>query len=206
MSPKIYYRPPTESSPFLLDRLVYIGLNSSLTAARRKPRSLFGWGGPTLSPSIPCRRVSHPQKQNIPNDKQVHGLDSCLNRGCSTSAFFEGACHRTGEKRPYALESAYWLPASILESGCLFATPDLTGRAQVRYSSLRRKKSHSLSGDSDLHARSESEQLRQAKPSCLAGISPSTESKHDPVTCLESTATTTRQVKSLFGEGSWACA
>ena len=60
----------------------------------------------------------------------------------------------------YRLFSDSHSKQSILETG-LSAT----------YSSLRRKKIHSLSGDWNLHARFQSEQLRKAEPSFLEGMS-----------------------------------
>lgn len=68
----------------------------------------------------------------------------------------------------------------------LVSVPYLTRDTNAAYSSLRRKKRHSLSGDSAVTPSEESEQLCRAVPNFLVGLEPSQalESKHDLVICL----------------------
>jgi len=112
---------------------------------------------------------------------------------------------------------------ALRNEGCkrFYAASYLTRRCAVIYSSLRRKKIHSLSGDWNLHARFQSEQLRKAEPSFLEGMfllyggHLSTASSKPSLALTDTVvlrgfAPRTPKSKAKagkgLGEGSWACA
>ena len=158
-------------------------------------------------------------------------LVALLNEGCSCSQLVfcclmgarkqkEEICGYEffGNPAPSRTPIAVKMPRATLRShlcqlaqqvrACQSGKSQSTQRASIletaedaAYRSLRSEKNHSLSGDSDLHARSESEQL------CVCGVRnvnataassgwnlAKPKSKHDFVICL--TATASEQVKS----------
>jgi hypothetical protein len=158
----------------------------NLTVARRKPRSLFG-REVAYTASLPTLIGGFvgflPQQFNL-SYGLVHGLDSRINRGCIlcrklvlarlTSAQSFG----TTRKLRFASGYAPLVPVA--------SAPE-TGR-DAAYSSLRRKKIHTLSPE----ARSVKPRRDGTSVACGAILGATlleVRSKHDSVVCLDPTST-----------------